>query len=400
MNTSASCCNSHPVSSNPFKPLLSAVTAVGLLLVSQAVLAGGSHPHKWQIDATVIINNATTVTDSEGNTVVTDCFAKGELRLRSRWTSRCPPYRPSLGRWSDCPPAPWSPWWNLDDEGSIRISNSVSFPSPSNRYNRRYDIQYRPVQGQNQERIRYINLEDFLVTNYGTEDETWTMLGDPSNYLAGYDGVLRLPDTWRMDTSNLGSFVDTGVGFTNENCGDPVPIAPDDEGGGTSTFPITAAKDGKTDKKMYEVMEKVPSESSKKKMQAEHAERYREKRKQLLDEVARHVNQRPPSQKGKHKRLCTHIQLADGEKGIAVCGAKARKANPKLWEARLKLWEWDQRHPPEEELFEGGDKPAGPDGEPESKCHCGIVTFFNPDDGFQICEESVMWCSQCDPACD
>jgi len=147
-------------------------------------------------------------------------------------------------------------------------------------------------------------------------------------------------------------------------------------------------------------MEKVPSESSKKKMQAEHAERYREKRKQLLDEVARHVNQRPPSQKGKHKRLCTHIQLADGEKGIAVCGAKARKANPKLWEARLKLWEWDQRHPPEEELFEGGDKPAGPDGEPESKCHCGIVTFFNPDDGFQICEESVMWCSQCDPACD
>jgi len=398
MDTSASGCSWLPVSSNPFKPLLSAVTAVGLLLASQAVLAGGSHPHKWQIDATVIINNATTVTDSEGNTVVTDCFAKGELRLRSRWTSRCPPYRPSLGRWSDCPPAPWSPWWTLDDEGSIRIANAVSYPSPSNRYNRRYDIQYRPMQGQNQERIRYINLEDFLVTNYGTEDETWTMLGDPSNYLAGYDGVLRLPDTWRIDTTNLGSFIDTGVGFTNENCGDPLPIESDDEGGGTSTFPITAAEDGKTDKKMYTVIKEKPAKSVKKKMQAEHAERYREKRKQLVAEVARHVNKRPPSQKGKHERLCTHIQLGDGERGIAVCGSKARKANPKLWNARLKLWEWDQRHPIEEEEFRG-DKP-GPDGEPESKCYCGIVTLFDPKSETLFCEISLMRCSQCDPTCE
>jgi hypothetical protein len=220
----------------------------------------------------------------------------------------------------------------------------------------------------------------------------WPISNTPQ-YLSNEDGVLHMRHTWRIDGFQI-------AGYSNENCGDPLPIEPDNEGGGTSTFPITAAKDGKTDKKMYVVMKNAPSESSKKKMQVENAERYREKRKQLVAEVARHANKRPPSQKGKRERLCTHIQLADGEKGIAVCGAKARKANPKLWEARLKLWEWDQRHPPEEAPFEGGDKPAGPDGEPEQKCHCGIVTFFNPDDGFQICEDSLMWCSQCDPACE
>ena len=384
MNTSASRCNSHPVSSNPFKPLLSAVTAVGLLLTSQAVLAGGSHPHRWLIDTTVIINNATTVADSEGNTVVTDCFAKGQVRLRSSWLERCPPLvQSSYGesRWSHCPYSPWSPWWPLDNEGSIRIANAIPYPPPSNEYERRYNIQYRPVQGQGQEITRYWG----ILMN-------WPISNTPQ-YLSNEDGVLHMRHTWRIDGFQI-------AGYSNENCGDPLPIEPDNEGGGTSTFPITAAKDGKTDKKMYVVMKNAPSESSKKKMQVENAERYREKRKQLVAEVARHANKRPPSQKGKRERLCTHIQLADGEKGIAVCGAKARKANPKLWEARLKLWEWDQRHPPEEAPFEGGDKPAGPDGEPEQKCHCGIVTFFNPDDGFQICEESVMWCSQCDPACD
>ena len=84
-----------------------AVTA--LLLTSQVVLAGGSHPHQWLIDTTVILENSTTVTDPQGNVVITDCFAEGELRLRSRWTSRCPPYRPSVGRWSDCPPPPGAP---------------------------------------------------------------------------------------------------------------------------------------------------------------------------------------------------------------------------------------------------------------------------------------------------
>ena len=384
MNTSASRCNSHPVSSNPFKPLLSAVTAVGLLLTSQAVLAGGSHPHRWLIDTTVIINNATTVADSEGNTVVTDCFAKGQVRLRSSWLERCPPLvQSSYGesRWSHCPYSPWSPWWPLDNEGSIRIANAIPYPPPSNEYERRYNIQYRPVQGQGQEITRYWG----ILMN-------WPISNTPQ-YLPNEDGVLHMRHTWRIDGFQI-------AGYSNENCGDPLTIEPDNEGGGTSTFPITAAKDGKTDKKMYVVMKNAPSESSKKKMQVENAERYREKRKQLVAEVARHANKRPPSQKGKRERLCTHIQLADGEKGIAVCGAKARKANPKLWEARLKLWEWDQRHPPEEAPFEGGDKPAGPDGEPEQKCHCGIVTFFNPDDGFQICEDSLMWCSQCDPACE
>ena len=397
MKTSASRYSCFSLNSIVAKEVL---LATALLLTNQIVMAGGSHPHQWLIDTTVILENSTTVTDPQGNVVITDCFAEGELRLRSRWTSRCPPYRPSVGRWSDCPPSPWSPWWNLDDQGSVRIANAVSYPSPSNRYNRRYDIQYRPVQGQDQERIRYINLEDFLVTDYETEDETWTMVGDPSNYLPGEDGILRIPHTWRIDgAANLGSFTAINGGFTNENCGDPLSIEPDDEGGGTSTFPITAAKDGKTDKKMYTVIKEKPAKPAKKKMQAEHAERYREKRKQLVAEVVRHVNKRPPSQKGKHERLCTHIQLAEGERGIAVCGSKARKANPKLWDARLKLWQWDQRHPIEGEEFRG-DKPAGPDGEPEHKCYCGIVTFFDPDDGFQICEESLMWCSQCDSACD
>ncbi|GEM_PF-2937987 len=402
MKTSASRCNWLPVSSNPFKPLLSAVTAVGLLLTSQAVLAGGSHPHQWLIDTTVTIAYGTTTTDSEGITVATDCFAKGEFRLRTRWAERCPPIQShpmGVTRWSDCPASSWSSWWALNDEGSIRIANALPYLSPSNRYNRRYDIQYRPVQGQNQEGIRYINLEDFKMTNPDTPEETWTPIGDSSNYLPGYDGVLRIPLTWRIDTTNLGSFIDTGVGFTNENCGDPVPIGPDDEGGGTSTFPITTAKDGKTDKKMYTVIKEKPAKPVKKKMQAEHAERYREKRKQLVAEVARHVNKRPPSQKGKRERLCTHIQLADGERSIAVCGAKARKANPKLWNARLKLWEWDQRHPIEEEEFRG-DKPAGPDGEPESKCYCGIVTLFDPKSETLFCEISLMRCSQCDPVCD
>ncbi len=391
MKVSTSRYNCFPLNSILAKRVL-AVTA--LLLSSQIVIAGGSHPHQWLIDTTVLIENSTTVTDSQGNVVVTDCFAKGELRLRSRWASRCPPYRPSVGRWSDCPPSPWSPWWSLDNEGSIRIANAVSYPSPSNEYIRRYDIQYRPVQGQDQETARYINLEDFLVTNYETEDETWTPIGASSNYLAGEDGVLRIPKTWRIDGAAIGG------GFTNENCGDPLPIESDDEGGGTSTFPITAAKDGKTDKKMYTVMKEKSAKPAKKKMQPEHTERYRGKRKQLVAEVARHVNKRLPSQKGRHKRLCTHIQLAEGEKSIAVCGSKARKANPKLWEARLKLWKLDQRHPPEEEPFEGGDKPAGPDGDPEQKCYCGIVNLFDLKTEILFCEISLMRCSQCDPVCE
>ncbi len=399
MKVSTSRYNCFPLNSILAKRVL-AVTA--LLLSSQIVIAGGSHPHQWLIDTTVLIENSTTVTDSQGNVVVTDCFAKGELRLRSRWASRCPPYRPSVGRWSDCPPSPWSPWWSLDNEGSIRIANAMPYPPPSNEYIRRYDIQYRPVQGQDQETARYINLEDFLVTNYETEDETWTPIGASSNYLAGEDGVLRIPKTWRIDgAANLGSFTAIGGGFTNENCGDPLPVEPDGEGGGTSTFPITAAaKDEKTDQKMYVVMKKAPAESSKKKKQAKYSTRDHPKRKQLVANIARHTNKRPPNQKGKHERLCTHIQLADGERGIAVCGSKARKANPQLWKARAALWKWDQNHPIEEEPLGGGDSPAGPDGEPESRCLCGIVTFFDPEDGFQICEESLMWCSQCDSACD
>jgi len=380
-----------------------ALAVTALLLTSQIVMAGGSHPHQWLIDLTVILENSTTVTDPQGNVVITDCFAEGEVRLRSSWASRCPPIQShtmGVTRWSDCPPSPWSPWWNLDDQGLVRIANAAPYPPPSNEYTRRYDIQYRPVQGQDQETDRYINLEDFLVTNYETEDETWTAIGAPSNYLAGGDGVLRIPKTWRIDgAANLGSFTAIGGGFTNENCGDPLPVEPDGEGGGTSTFPITTAEDDKTDKKMYVVMKKAPAESSKKKMQAEHANPDHPKRKQLIANIARHTNKRPPSQKGKHERLCTHFQLADGERGIAVCGSKARKANPQLWKARAALWKWDQDHPIEEEEFRG-DSPAGPDGEPESRCLCGIVTFFDPDAGFQICEESLMWCSQCDSACD
>ncbi len=158
MTTSASCCNTFPVNSNPFKPLLSAVTAVGLLIASQTILAGGSHPHRWLIDTTVIINNATTVTDSQGNTVVTDCLAKGQVRLRSSWMERCPPLVQTMyggSQWSDCPYSAWSPWWPLDDEGSIRITNALPYPPPSNEYQRRYNIQYRPVQGQGQEITRY-----------------------------------------------------------------------------------------------------------------------------------------------------------------------------------------------------------------------------------------------------
>ena len=365
-----------------------AVTA--LLLTSQIVIAGGSHPHRWLIDTTVILNNATTIADSEGNLVTTDCFAEGEVRLRSRWVARCPPHRPSVGSWSDCPPSPWSPWWALDDEGSVRIANAVSYPPPSNEYQRDYHFQYRPVNGQYHEMSRSWHLNDIRATNAETEDETWTMVGAPSNYLAGYDGVLRIPNTWRINLNWI----------PIENCGDPLPIESDDEGGGTSTFPITAAKDGKTDKKMYTVMKEKSAKPAKKKMQAEHAERYRGKRKQLVAEVARHVNKRLPSQKGRHKRLCTHIQLAEGEKSIAVCGAKARKANPKLWEARLKLWKLDQRHPPEEEPFEGGDKPAGPDGDPEQKCYCGIVNLFDLKTEILFCEISLMRCSQCDPVCE
>ena len=374
-----------------------ALAVTALLLTSQIVIAGGSHPHQWLIDTTVLLENSTTVTDPQGNVVITDCFAEGEVRLRSSWASRCPPIQShtmGVTRWSDCPPSPWSPWWNLDDQGSVRIANAVSYPSPSNRYNRRYDIQYRPVQGQNQETVRYVNLEDILILNYGSKDETWTMVGGPSNYLAGEDGVLRIPKFWLIEgMPYIG-------GFTNENCGDPLPVEPDDEGGGTSTFPITAAEDGKTDKKMYVVIKKARTESSKKKKQTEHAGRNHPKRKQLIANIARYADKRPPSQKGKHERLCTHIQLAEGERGIAVCGSKARNANPKLWKARAALWKWDQNHPIEEEPLGGGDSPAGPDGEPESRCLCGIVTFFDPDAGFQICEESLMWCSQCDSACD
>jgi hypothetical protein len=266
----------------------------------------------------------------------------------------------------------------------------VSYPPPSNEYQRDYHFQYRPVNGQYHEMSRSWHLNDIRATNAETEDETWTMVGAPSNYLAGYDGVLRIPNTWRINLNWI----------PIENCGDPLPIESDDEGGGTSTFPITAAKDGKTDKKMYTVMKEKSAKPAKKKMQAEHAERYRGKRKQLVAEVARHVNKRLPSQKGRHKRLCTHIQLAEGEKSIAVCGAKARKANPKLWEARLKLWKLDQRHPPEEEPFEGGDKPAGPDGDPEQKCYCGIVNLFDLKTEILFCEISLMRCSQCDPVCE
>ena len=235
------------------------------------------------------------------------------------------------------------------------------------------------------------------MTDYETEDETWTMVGDPSNYLPGEDGILRIPHTWRIDgAANLGSFTAIDGGFTNENCGDPLPIESDGEGGGTSTFPITAAEDGKTDKKMYVVMKKALAKSSKKKMQAEHADPDHPKRKQLIANIARHTNKRPPSRTGKHERLCTHIQLAEGERGIAVCGSKARNANPKLWDARLKLWEWEQKNNWQEEAFyPGEDTPKNP-----YRCFCGIVTVSNRDDGFQICEESWMWCSQCDSACD
>ncbi|MGE4634432.1 MAG: hypothetical protein AAEI92_03665 [Arenicellales bacterium] len=398
---------SSKITSTLFKQVL---PVVALLLTSQIVIAGGSHPHQWLIDTTVLIANATTVTGPQGNVVITDCFAEGEVRLRSRWVGRCPPIRSiSMGvaRWSDCPPSPWSLWWDLDDQGSVRIANAAPYPPPSNEYTRRYDIQYRPVQGQSQERDRYWNLIDFVVTNIDTPEETWTAIGAQVNYLAGEDGVLRIPNTWRIDgATNLGSFTAIGGGFTNENCGDPLPIEPDGEGGGTSTFPITAAaKDDKTDKKMYVVMKKAPAKSSKKKKQAEHAERYHQKRKQLVAEVARHVNKRPPSQKGKHERLCAHIQLADGERSIAVCGSKARNTNPKLWDARVKLWKWDQIHPIEEEAFGPPDTPLDSDGEPA--CYCSEVILvtgglFEGDWDLPtiICEEGWMKCSQCDSGCD
>ncbi len=370
-----------------------AVTA--LLLTSQIVIAGGSHPHRWLIDTTVILNNATTIADSEGNLVTTDCFAEGEVRLRSRWVARCPPYRPSVGSWSDCPPSPWSPWWALDDEGSVRIANAVSYPPPSNEYQRDYHFQYRPVNGQYHEMSRSWHLNDIRATNAETEDETWTMVGAPSNYLAGYDGVLRIPNTWRINLNWI----------PIENCGDPLPIESDDEGGGTSTFPITAAKDGKTDQKMYVVMKKAPAESSKKKKQAKYSIKDHPKRKQLIANIARYTNKRPPSQKGKRERLCTHIQLAESQKSIAVCGKKARDANPKLWDARVKLWQWNQRHPIEEEAFGPPDTPLDSDGEPA--CYCNEIILatgglFESDRDLPtiICEEGWMKCSQCDSGCD
>jgi hypothetical protein len=191
----------------------------------------------------------------------------------------------------------------------------------------------------------------------------------------------------------------TMTDFTTENCWNPPP-------GSTATFPITAAaKDDNTDPTMYVVMKKAPAESSKKKKQAKHSTRDHPKRKQLIANIARYTDKRPPSRTGKRESFCTRIRLAKGETTIRVCGPKARDANPKLWDARVKLWQWDRDHPPEEEAFGPPDTPLVSDGEPA--CYCKEIILatgglFESDRDLPtiICEEGWMKCSQCDSGCD
>ena len=371
-----------------------ALAVTALLLSSQVVLAGGSHPHKWLIDTRVIIENAALSLDSGGFPSGPQCHARGEIRLRSSWATRCLPMRQysngSSAGWSDCPWSGWSPWYELDNRGSTGIANAVPYPPPSNEYERRYNIQYRPPQGPIRGIIRY-----------WTTLDSWVYDRDPNTiyvvpaYIPGSDGVMGIRNEWVLDAFDM-------TDFTTENCSNPPP-------GGTSTFPITAAaKNDNTDPKMYVVMKKAPAESSKKKKQAKHSTRDHPKRKQLVANLARYADKRPPSRTGKRESLCTRIRLDKGETTIRVCGPKARDANPKLWDARVKLWQWDRDHPPEEEAFGlPPDTPLGPDGQPDPRCYCSEVTFISGglfdgdwDEPTMICQEGWMQCSQCDSACD